>query len=498
VRNVVCIVHGMTRVLPCVVFALLTVTLAGCPESPAVDDDAGIVDDDAGVAICAVDAPNGACPGRRVCAGGACVVPIDDGTDIEDDVADTWSAMWTAYNEGYGAFAAKPDLDWVAVRDDVAARVDDATTKMQAEWAMSRGVQAIGDGHTFMVPTRLCQLDPGFGAHQSNIGACLEETDDGFVVAQVGDDNPMGFVVGDVVTAFDGRSVEDALHDLDEQPRCVVNHSTPAMLRQSLVHSVMFRDRDDVDVDVQGADGSVETRPLLFTDRPLPCNGVLGPNVDDVVAHAHGVKSALLDGDVSYVWWPFFGAYEGNTFVDQPMLDVLLPLIEDARGRQGLILDVRSNGGGYVTVYMAIAQLLYRQSTVLFYGRNKTGPGPLDFSPEFAQTTPGNPDALDVDVVVLTNARSFSAADFMPAFLAQTGRATSMGAPSGGGFGSGDGLPAVDGYTLGNNSFYATDLDGLPLEGHPPDVDVAVRYTRGDLAAGRDTVVEAARTFLTD
>jgi len=166
------------------------------PMPPSVDAgsavDAGALNDDGGVARCAASSAAGQCPGRRVCQHGACVVPLDDGVAKDASASTAWRNIWRSYRDRYAAFAAKPDLDWEQVRETFAADVDDAVTQVQAEWAISRGVQALQDGHVFVRPPRLCALDPGFGASQSNVDACVEETDEGLVVAKVGPTNPMG------------------------------------------------------------------------------------------------------------------------------------------------------------------------------------------------------------------------------------------------------------------------------------------------------------------
>jgi C-terminal processing protease CtpA/Prc len=109
-----------------------------------------------------------------------------------------------------------------------------------------------------------------------------------------------------------------------------------------------------------------------------------------------------------------------------------------------------------------------------------------------------SPDAalsVGLPVVVLTSATSFSAADFTPMFLGATGRARVMGRPTGGGFGSGNGEP-LGADTIAYSNILCEDLDGAFLEGHPPEVDLPLEYAPEDLAAGRDTLIEAARQRL--
>ena len=103
------------------------------------------------------------------------------------------------------------------------------------------------------------------------------------------------------------------------------------------------------------------------------------------------------------------------------------------------------------------------------------------------------------------NAIPFQAADFTALFLRDTGRARTMGAPTGGGFG------ASHGEAFGADFLEVSDVachrprlaaaagesdDDAVLEGHPPAVDVPLSYTPDDLARGEDTLIEAARRRL--
>jgi carboxyl-terminal processing protease len=480
----------------------LILALAACGLPPPPPDDPP--PDDTPPRRCDATDPDGPCPTGRVCMDGACIVDLDPGDAREEGDAAKWDQLWSIVDESYGAFPAKPSFDWGVVHDEVAAQITGATTRLQAEWAMARGVARIEDGHTLYSSTYLCELDPGFSFAISNLGACATEIDGSLFVyraippgaAPTASDT--GLVAGDEVLAVDGRDVEQLLADLDAQPRCFQAASTPAQLRARLVQSVLFRADTDSVITVRHADGSEEELPISFAEQVIDCDGRVGTAPDELFAG--GVEVALLEGDVAFVHFPFFGSYVGNDFVDGPIHEGLRAAFEQIASLEpparGVVLDLRNNGGGYVSVYMALASWLYDAPTPLFQCRNKSGPAHDDHGAPFSQTA--EPDGflqLDTPMVVLTGATSFSAADFTPMFLSRTGRATTMGRPTGGGFGSGSGEELGADY-IGYSNILCSDLNGALLEGHPPDVDVLAEYTPEDLAAGRDTLVEAARQLL--
>jgi C-terminal processing protease CtpA/Prc len=452
---------------------LLVLLVTGCTTDDALD-------------ICWDDTPSDVCSGGRVCEDGRCILPVDPGDPAPelDVLLAEWDDVWTTVDAQYAAFEAKPALDWVAVRDAVADDLLDAETRLDAVHRMALGVAEIGDGHTYLRHP-ICNSLPVPPLGFSNIGACFVQSSDGIRVNQVAPGAPVDLEPGDTLVAVDGRPVDFLLADLAAQPGCTYVGSTPAMTRAGHVQSLGWREAAEETLTVE-RDGERLELPLATTDTPLRCDGRVPPDVDDRGA---GLEWTVLD-DVGYAWFPFLGSTDATgAFVAEPLQAALRETLRDATGLEGLILDLRANGGGYPAVYSDLASWLFQEQTTLFFGEDALG-----------RRTPFTvfPDPtlqLDLPVAVLVSERSFSAADFTSGFLIQTGRARAFGQPSGGGFGSG-GVATVGDYTLGVNTYFALDLDGVPLEGAPPAVDEALRPSPADLVRGRDTVLEAALTWL--
>jgi C-terminal processing protease CtpA/Prc len=463
----------------------------------AASFDAAVAPVDAGAAsgTCAPATPEGACPLGRVCRAGACVIDLDPGDPPPGSPAERFDRIWSFYDTEYGAFAAK-SVDWDAVRADYGARVAAATTGFEVDWLIDRAVAAIGDAHSCAISEAACDLDPGYGAGLSNLGACVTEVDGRLLVYSLGAGNPLGLARGDELVAIDGRGPELLIGDAAAQPRCGGCASTPAQARADAVASLLMRAASDRVMTVRRAGGAVEELPIDLAGSVIACGGRVG--VGGTTSHGFGITSVVLADDVLYLRLPLFGGYDGaGDFVDEPIIDILRERVGDAVGRRGLILDVRGNPGGYASVYMALASWLYPEPTELFRCRSKTGPGHADLGLPWSMTSAPDPLlAYDGPLAVLVDARTVSAGDFMSAFLHLSGRAATFGSPSAGAFGNGRSSDAVPGWILAYNDILCSDLAGNLLEGRPPPVDVEVTMSGGDLELGIDTVIEEARLWV--
>jgi hypothetical protein len=87
---------------------------------------------------------------------------------------------------------------------------------------------------------------------------------------------------------------------------------------------------------------------------------------------AAGLKYKIFDNNIGYIRYESFSAGVGNGNLDEVLL-YLSPC-------NGLIIDVRDNGGGNLTNSTRIAARFTNQKTLTGYIQHKTGPGHNDFS----------------------------------------------------------------------------------------------------------------------
>ena len=122
-----------------------------------------------------------------------------------------------------------------------------------------------------------------------------------------------------------------------------------------------------------------------------------------------GLKYKIFDNNIGYIRYESFSSGVGDGNLDE----VLLYLATC----NGLIIDVRDNGGGNLTNSTRIAARFTNEKTLTGYIQHKTGPGHNDFSKmEPIYLEPSNSIRWQKKVIILTNRRCYSATnDFVNA-----------------------------------------------------------------------------------
>ena len=141
------------------------------------------------------------------------------------------------------------------------------------------------------------------------------------------------------------------------------------------------------------------------------------------------IYKLLADRNVGYVYYSSFSYGVSHSFIDNMMLTM-----KDA---DGLIIDVRDNGGGDLTNVEKIVSHFLSEETLGGYISHKTGPGHNDFSESYPYTFKPATDHVRwfKPVVVLTNRSTFSAANNFVAAMKALPQVAIVGATTGGGAG---------------------------------------------------------------
>lgn len=162
----------------------------------------------------------------------------------------------------------------------------------------------------------------------------------------------------------------------------------------------------------------------------------------------------------------------------------------------GLILDIRNNGGGMLTAAEKLASLFVNEKTLAGYIMHKTGPAHAAFSaPEPLYVEPFEGLRWQKPVVVLVNRRTYSAANSFTMYLKGMPHVTILGDYTGGG----SGMPLMselpNGWSVRFSACPMLDRNGNHTElGIAPDVEADI--TSEDFQRSIDTLIETARTLL--
>lgn len=203
-----------------------------------------------------------------------------------------------------------------------------------------------------------------------------------------------------------------------------------------------------------------------------------------------GLKYRILPDNIAYVVYESFkdGIGEGN-------LDDMFYAL---RMCNGLILDIRGNGGGELTNAQRLASHFTNQEVLVGYRCHKTGKGHTDFSslePEYISPSEGV--RWQKKCVVLTNRSCYSAANTFVRDMKQMPLVTVMGDQTGGG----SGLPFTSelpiGWSVRFSSCPSFDAERRQIEfGIAPDIVCSLDEAKA--SQGIDTMIEAARDFLNE
>jgi hypothetical protein len=162
---------------------------------------------------------------------------------------------------------------------------------------------------------------------------------------------------------------------------------------------------------------------------------------------------------------------------------------------EGLIIDVRNNGGGNLMNAITIAARLTDEELTYARQRFKTGPGRSDFTPWVPlRILPHSGEKYLGKVAVLTNRRSYSTTTLFAQMMKALPQAKLFGDQTGGGAGTPVFAELPNGWTYRFSASQVIDLDGTQLE-FGVKVDELLTHPT-DLIPGRDHFIEAAINWL--
>ena len=205
---------------------------------------------------------------------------------------------------------------------------------------------------------------------------------------------------------------------------------------------------------------------------------------------ASGVSYRILNDNIGYL---YVGSFEDE--IGEGNLDEILTYLAPC---SGIIVDIRSNGGGKLTEAQKLAARFTEERRLVGYIRHKTGTAHTDFSDweEICLETSSRTRFTQKKVCVLTNRSVYSAANefvkYMKAIGESQGNIFIIGDKTGGG----SGLP----YSNELPNGWSVRMSACPMYdnhkecsefGIEPDISVSISTTSA--LQGIDDIIERAR-----
>ena len=208
---------------------------------------------------------------------------------------------------------------------------------------------------------------------------------------------------------------------------------------------------------------------------------------------AGGMDYAILPQNVGYMRYSSFNSMVGESNLDQILLHLNVC--------DGLIIDVRDNGGGSMTNVETIVRRFITERTLAGYISHKTGPGHDDFSEPYAYYyDPAEAGRImwGKPVVVLASRGTFSAANNFVSIMQYRPNTVIAGSTTGGGSGMPFNSELPNGWGIRFSACSVLDAKGNSTEqGIEPTPGCAVDLDPVQALDGHDTILDFAISYLT-
>ena len=368
--------------------------------------------------------------------------------DFAQEKVAVFNQAWTYLRDNF--FDDKFNgVDWPAVRAIYAPRIAGARTSDELRRLISLMLSELNASH-MGISSPTASSDPAAGRLGLRFDRAEYETAGHLRVTEVIANGPAATAnikTGDSIVAIDGMTVtahtnldEMLLHKINR--RVMLTVANAAIRREVAVRPV----------------SSANEKPLLYRQW---------------VEERRAYVSKVSGGRLGYIHMADMS--------ENSLSQLYVDLDAENHARDGVVVDVRNNNGGFVNAY-AIDVLARRPYLTMTVRGHRASP---------ARTMLGQ-RALESPTILVCNQHSLSdAEDFTEGYRSlKLGKI--VGEPTAGWIVYTSGESLLDGSVLRIPFIKVTTSSGEPLEMHPRPVDIEVTRPMGESYTGRDSQLDAA------
>ncbi|MEO6778838.1 MAG: LpqB family beta-propeller domain-containing protein [Gemmatimonadaceae bacterium] len=379
-------------------------------------------------------------------------VSADMDVDFGQEKMEVFTQAWSYLRDNF--FNPKMNgVDWNAIRSEYSQRIDGAETPDEMRRILSLLVGELNSSHSGIgaassVPPYAGRVGLGFDRSEY-------ERSGRFRISEVVPLSPAavsGVTVGEYLVSVDG---------------------TPLAAHSNLEQLLAYRigRRTVLGISAAGRTRDVAVMPVnTATEKGLLYRAWVEQRREYVSKESHGRLGYVHMYDMS----------------QNALTQLYVDLDAENMAREGVVIDVRNNNGGFVNVYAI--DVLARQPYINMQSRDR---------PVVSARTQLGQRSLERPTVLVTNQHTLSdGEDFTQGYRTlHLGKV--VGEPTGGWIIFTSSATLIDGTTVRLPGSRITTLDGSDMEIHPRPVDVDVTNPMGASYQGKDSQLDAAvRTLI--
>jgi carboxyl-terminal processing protease len=387
----------------------------------------------------------------------------------------TFKAVWSTVNDTYfdPTFGG---VDWQAERARYRNRLVDATDRAGLRRLLTGMVGALRRTHFTIIPREAAVFDVSERNRVGSVGATSAVLPGGAAIVEVKAGSPAaraGLRPGEIVAKIDGV-------DLSAEAATLAKAGLSDQ-RTKLYVSALVNSR------LEGAPGVAVNLEVLGVDgKRRTVQVVCGPKLGEWSEPLGSFPSLPMNWEARRDP-DGIALFRFDAFLPQAMKP-FHALLHQLRPGDGLIIDWRQNTGGILDMAPGIAGWLLARQLSFGTMHLRNGHHDLIVYPQA--------DAFYGPVAVLIGSGSVSTSEVLAAGLQECRRARIFGEASPGAVLSSLFQTLPDGDLFQYAVADVQTAGGVMLEGEGVKPDEPIAVDRGKIAAGRDSVIEAARRWL--
>jgi len=450
-----------------------------------------------------------------------------------DKKLEIFDYFWKKVDEEYPSFH-NIDVNWDSLRDVFRPEVDAGVSRGRFYAIMCQLSLALHDDHTFLYDMDIATDDLDLGiplfvtcGHYSlvekdwrirdhcHFGAGLSPLpDSSLLVYSVFPNHPLGLQRGDIVLGYDGIPWKQLYKELLKAQLPIAYNSYTGTSKISRTYHMLtsagenWHLFDTIDILKYGSGDTLHLATHVLQNQKMHFLSTAQMSIADVpfpdVDNGHWVSWGIInETQIGYIYaWNWIGPNEGYHSTGEDFSNAITTLM-DEYDIKGLIIDSRTNTGGYCDEYDQGLKILFNIDQYIFDPYERADPND-HFAMKYRHRSNADFEAddqlFDKPIAVLTGPASGSAGDLMPFQMKFHPMSKIFGLPTNTQFG-GVSFPNLNYadewefvFTVSNYIF--KDKPGEYLTHVGCEVDEEVWLTQEDVVNGDDTVVKKALEWI--